>query len=163
MSFSFQVFAFKYIIFFLCSHLTARGAQLISQRVTTEIKLLLHNTFSECLIVIPTTNFHILTQRWLNVYSFMATESPTKFVCARLENSTLLGATRSTGNNKDMVSCLSILTECRSKHEFNAMESKPLTSKCQSSSVFDDDNPEEAKVEKPVALVLFLNVNKRKK
>jgi hypothetical protein len=29
--------------------------------------------------------------------------------------------------------------------------------------VFDDDNPEEAKVEKPTALFPFLNVNERNK
>jgi hypothetical protein len=70
-----------------------RGPQLISQRVTTEIKLLLCNTISECFIVNLTTNFHVLTQKVVVclIYSSMATETPTKFVCVRLENSTWYG------------------------------------------------------------------------
>jgi hypothetical protein len=40
------------------------GAQLVSQHVMTEIKLLLHNTLSECLIDNLTSSFHILTQRF---------------------------------------------------------------------------------------------------
>jgi hypothetical protein len=41
------------------------GAQLGSQRVMTEIKSLLRNTFSECLIDSLTNSFHILTQRFV--------------------------------------------------------------------------------------------------
>jgi hypothetical protein len=43
------------------------------------------------------------------------------------------------------------------------MEGEPLTLKCQASSVFDGDNTEEAKVEKPTAHLSFSNVNKGKK
>jgi hypothetical protein len=51
--------------FFLYSHLKRTGAQLISQRVVTEIKLLLSDTFSECLIDSLTNSFHILTQKFV--------------------------------------------------------------------------------------------------
>jgi hypothetical protein len=53
--------------FSLYSHSRMREAQLISQRVMIEIKLLLRNTFSECLIFNLITSFHILMQRWLYV------------------------------------------------------------------------------------------------
>jgi hypothetical protein len=39
--------------------------QLVSQRVVTEIKLLLRNTLSECLIDNLTNSFHILTQSFI--------------------------------------------------------------------------------------------------
>jgi hypothetical protein len=52
---------------------------LVFQPVMTKIKLLLYNTFSECLIVNLTTSFHILMQRF--VYSSMMAEYHTKFVC----------------------------------------------------------------------------------
>jgi hypothetical protein len=105
--------------FFLYSHPRMRGALSISQRVMTEIKFLLRNTFSECLIVDLTTSFHILTQQWFMFDLFFhGDRDPIKFVCVRLENSTLLGGTPSTGNDKDIVSCLLVLTECRSKHKF---------------------------------------------
>jgi hypothetical protein len=51
--------------FFLYSHLNMTGAQLVSQHVMTEIKLLLHNTSLECLIDNLTNNFHILMQRFV--------------------------------------------------------------------------------------------------
>jgi hypothetical protein len=51
--------------FFLYSHSKMRGVQLVSQCVMTEIKLLLRNTFSECLIDNLTSSFHILTQRFV--------------------------------------------------------------------------------------------------
>jgi hypothetical protein len=35
------------------------------------------------------------------------------------------------------------------------MEGEPWTSKCQASSVFDEDNPEETEVEKPTVLLSF--------
>jgi hypothetical protein len=106
--------------FFLYSHLRLRGTQLISQFVMTEMKFLLCNTFSECLIVNLTTIFHILKLWWLYVWFILPRRQspPTKYVCVRFENSTLLGATSSTGNDKDTISCLSVLTECRSEHKF---------------------------------------------
>jgi hypothetical protein len=42
-------------------------------------------------------------------------------------------------------SCLSVLTEHRSKRSSSIMEGTPSTSKCQESPVLDDDSPEEAK------------------
>jgi hypothetical protein len=84
-------------------------------------------------------------------------------MCARLENSTLLGATPSTGNDEDTISCLSVLTELRSKYKFEVMKGKPLSSKCQASSVFDD-SPGESKQKTPfTALLSFSNGNKGKK
>jgi hypothetical protein len=75
--------------FFLYSHLKMTEVQLVSQCVTTEIKLLLHNTFSECLIDNLTNTFHILTQRC--VLFFHGDRVPHKVcVCHCLENSTLL-------------------------------------------------------------------------
>jgi hypothetical protein len=76
--------------FFLCSHSEMTGVQLVSQRVMTEIKLLLCNTFSECLIDNLTSSFHILTQRF--VLFFHGDRVPHKVcVCNCSENSTLLG------------------------------------------------------------------------
>jgi hypothetical protein len=43
------------------------------------------------------------------------------------------------------------------------MEGEPGTSKRQASFVFDEDNPEEAKVEKLTALLSFSNANEGKK
>jgi hypothetical protein len=51
--------------FFLYSHSKTTEAQLVSQCFMTEIKLLLHNTFSECLADNLTNSFHILMQRFV--------------------------------------------------------------------------------------------------
>jgi hypothetical protein len=50
----------------------------------TEIKLSLRNTFSECIIAILTTNFHILYAKVVKclIYSFTATQYLAKFVSA---------------------------------------------------------------------------------
>jgi hypothetical protein len=45
--------------------MSEKGAQLVSQRVMREIELLLHNTFSELLIVNLTTGFHFLMQSFV--------------------------------------------------------------------------------------------------
>jgi hypothetical protein len=68
-----------------------------------------------------------------------------------LENSALSGATPSTGNYKDIISCLLVLMNVGQNLSSNAMEGEPLTSECQTSSVFND-NSEEAKQEEPYAL-----------
>jgi hypothetical protein len=50
---------------FLYSHLKMTWAQLVSQSVMTEIKLLLRNTFSECCTDNLTNSFHMLMQRFV--------------------------------------------------------------------------------------------------
>jgi hypothetical protein len=76
--------------FFLYSHLQMTEAQLVYQRVMTEIKLILRNTFSECLTDNLTNSFHILMQRF--VLFFHGGRVPHKVcMCNFLENSTLLG------------------------------------------------------------------------
>jgi hypothetical protein len=124
-----------------------RGMQSVSQHVITKIKILLYKTFSEYLIVNLTNTFHILMQRWLYVWFILPQQqSPTKFVCARLFGKFhFVRVTPSTGNDWDTVSCLLVLTECRSNINSSAVEGKPSTSKCQASSVFCDDNPKEVK------------------
>jgi hypothetical protein len=51
--------------FFLYSNSKTTGAQLVPQRVMTDIKLLLCSTFSECLIDDLTSSFRILKQRFV--------------------------------------------------------------------------------------------------
>jgi hypothetical protein len=51
--------------FFLYSHSKTTGVQLVPQCVMSKIKLLLRNTFPECLIDNLTNSFHILTQRFV--------------------------------------------------------------------------------------------------
>jgi hypothetical protein len=73
-----------------------------------EIKLLLCNIFSECLTIIVTTSFHTVAHTWSNIYSFVATEFPRKFVCAKLGTSALLEAVTSTGNDIDATVAVSL-------------------------------------------------------
>jgi hypothetical protein len=51
--------------FFLYSHSKMTGAQFVSQCVMTEIKFLLRNTFSECLMDNLTNSSHILKQKFV--------------------------------------------------------------------------------------------------
>jgi hypothetical protein len=66
-------------------------------------------------------------------------------VCELFGKFHFVRATPSTGNNKDTIRCPLVLTKHRSKHDSSAMEGELPTSKCQASSLFDDDSPEEAK------------------
>jgi hypothetical protein len=77
-------FAFKSLhlfYFFFYWHLRKGGAQLVFQRVMMEIVLLLHNTFTELLIVNLVTSFHILTQR---LFILPRRQSPPEHSCVRL-------------------------------------------------------------------------------
>jgi hypothetical protein len=93
--------------------------QLISQCVMSEMKLLLCNNSSECLLVNQTTSFHILIQRWLVVFDlfFHGNRVPIQSLCAR-DWKISPASNPSTGNDKDTISCLLVLTECRSKQKF---------------------------------------------
>jgi hypothetical protein len=63
----FLILCIYLISVFLYSNSKTTGAQLVSQHVMTEIKLLLlyRNIFSVCLIDSLTNSFHIVTQRFV--------------------------------------------------------------------------------------------------
>jgi hypothetical protein len=143
--------------FFLYSHSRMRGVQLISQCVMTKITLLLHNTFSECIIVNLTTSVQILTQRWMYIWFILPRwwSPPKKFVCVRLETSTVLGATPSIGTIKKQSAACRSWQSVDQNIDSNTIKGELWTSKCQALSLFDEDSPEKAKIEKSTALLLF--------
>jgi hypothetical protein len=96
--------------FFLYSHSKERGTQFVSQRVMTEIKLLL-------LYVTPFQNVSLTI--WPKAFIFLCKglfcfilprwQSPRQSLCVQLFGKFhFVRATPSTGNNKDIISCLSV-------------------------------------------------------
>jgi Zn finger protein HypA/HybF involved in hydrogenase expression len=102
--------------FFLYSHLKTQGLQLVFKCVMTKMKLLLYNTFSECLRSVWPVAFTFLCKGGFKFdYSSMVAESPTKFVvCDCFECSALLGQPQSPETTKvQSVACHS----CQSVHQ----------------------------------------------
>jgi hypothetical protein len=94
-----------------------RGMRLVSC-VMTKIKLLLRNTFSECLFDNLTNSFHILMQMF--ALFFHGSRVPHKVcVCDCLENSTLLGQPPAQEKIKiQLVACRSVCRCGRIKQTF---------------------------------------------
>jgi hypothetical protein len=88
------------IIVFLHSYLKTRRTHLASQRVMAKIKLILRNTFSECLIVNVTNKFHILIHKSGCLFDLLirAGSPSTRFV-HHFETFTMLEAIQSIGND----------------------------------------------------------------
>jgi hypothetical protein len=87
------------IIVFLHSYLKTRTMHLVSQRVMAKIKLILHNTFSECLIVNVTDKFHILIHKRGCLFDLLLHGgSPSTRFVHHFETFTMLEAIQSTGN-----------------------------------------------------------------
>jgi hypothetical protein len=108
---------YLFIFFLHSSHSKTTGAQLVSQRVLTEIKLLC-NTFSECVIDNLTSSFHILTQRFV-LFLHGSRVHHKVCVCDCLENSTLLGQPLAQETIKiQSVACQSVCCRGRIKQTF---------------------------------------------
>jgi hypothetical protein len=100
----FQVFAFFLFSFFFCSHARKGGAQLVSQRVMTEIVYYYVTPVHNASLSIRPLAFTLLCKC---LFILARRKSPSQSLCLRLFGKFhFVRATPSTGNNKDTISCL---------------------------------------------------------